>query len=36
MGNFSMHDHRTGVNMAYLTMKEYKLTPSLKRMVLNN
>ena len=25
-----------GVNMTYLTMKEYKLTPSLQRMVFNN
>ena len=31
-----MHDHQTGVNMTYLTMKEYKLTPSLQFMVLNN
>ena len=31
-----LHDHETGVNMTYLTMKEYKLTPSLQRMVLKN
>ena len=24
-----MHDHQTGINMTHLTMKEYKLTPSL-------
>ena len=31
-----MHDLQTGVNMTYLTMKEYKLTPFLQLMVLNN
>ena len=31
-----MHDHQTGVNMTYLTMKEYKLTQSLELMALNN
>ena len=35
MGDF-MEDHQTGVNMTYLTMKEYKLTLTLQFMVLNN
>ena len=29
-------NHQTGVNMTYLTMKEYKLTLTLQFMVLNN
>ena len=29
-------NHQTGVNMTYLTMKEYKLTLILQFMVLNN
>ena len=32
----SMHDYETGVNMTYLTMKEYKLTLSISFMVLTN
>ena len=34
MDNFNAWS--TGVNMIYLTIKEYKLTPSLQRMVLSN
>ena len=29
-------NHQTGVNMTYLTVKKYKLTPSLQNMVLDN